>query len=256
MTSANTPNEETYHFRGYNIPVRLMKMTGAGPETWDSISANHINQYERLCPIQPHHNVLEIGCGVGRDAIPIAERLISGQFVGIDIMREHVEWCTSNISLKHRNCQFIHYDIHSPDYNPKGTFKTEDVQLTAINLTFDRILLQSAFTHMLYGEVLHYLTQFQLLLNAKGVVFATFYFLDTAKHAVAKTHSPYKFPHQIGEGVFINDANNPRRVVAYSITPLAKAARQSGLTILGIHHGYWAGSHRAPHSQDIILFTK
>ena len=59
----------TFRYDGFDIPVELARLTGGGPETWHDITVGHLLEYERYCPIHPDHSVLEIGCGVGRDAI-------------------------------------------------------------------------------------------------------------------------------------------------------------------------------------------
>lgn len=247
--------EETYAFKGFDIPVRLMAMTGAGVETWEGISANHIAHYERYCPIQATHNVLEIGCGVGRDAIPLASKLQGGKYVGVDIMKEHIEWCQNHITRRYPDFEFLYVDVRSDDYNPNGSLTTLDVDYSSIGLKFDRIILQSVFTHMLEEEVTHYLSQFRCMLAPEGVVFATFFILNTDKHRAAKQSARYKFLHMLHDGLFVQDLANPRRVVAYAAGALSRVLSASGLKMQGLHHGYWAGTHRATHFQDIILFS-
>ena len=68
MTPSQDSNEPVFAYRDYRIPERLVRLTGGGPETWDAISRMHMDEYARYCPIDPRHAVLEVGCGVGRDA--------------------------------------------------------------------------------------------------------------------------------------------------------------------------------------------
>ena len=87
------PRNLTVH--EFRIPVALIHRTGAGPETFDEISQGHMEQLRRYTPVEPGHRVLEIGCGIGRDAIPLS-RLFSppGGYVGIDIDRATIRWRT------------------------------------------------------------------------------------------------------------------------------------------------------------------
>jgi hypothetical protein len=65
----------TFAFRGYNIPIDLINLTGAGPESFEAIANAHIEHLERAIGLNPDHFVLEIGCGIGRDAIPLTSIL-------------------------------------------------------------------------------------------------------------------------------------------------------------------------------------
>ena len=63
-------NVDTYPYMGFNIPVDLMWQTGLGPDSFAAISAAHFAQLKKWTPIKSDHSVLEVGCGIGRDAIP------------------------------------------------------------------------------------------------------------------------------------------------------------------------------------------
>ena len=65
----------TYNFRGYEIPIDLMRLTGGGPDTFEAISDSHMLNLRRFIGVCPGQSVLEIGCGIGRDAIPLIKIL-------------------------------------------------------------------------------------------------------------------------------------------------------------------------------------
>lgn len=67
-TDSITVEPSTRHF-GYDIPTRLLNLTGGGPETFEVIATGHIHDLKRHIDIGPGQSVLEIGCGIGRDAI-------------------------------------------------------------------------------------------------------------------------------------------------------------------------------------------
>ena len=80
-------SEETFSYQGYDIPVGLLELTGGGTDTWDVISRGHMDEYAKYAPIEPGHHVLEVGCGVGRDAIQLTSLLDEhGSYMGIDII--------------------------------------------------------------------------------------------------------------------------------------------------------------------------
>lgn len=152
---------ENFEYQGFSIPVDLVELTGGGPETWDVISVGHMREYERYCPIDASHDVLEIGCGVGRDAIQLTKLLSSGTYTGVDIIKPSIEWCGANITSRFPNFRFHYLDIHSQIHNPSGQVRVQEVQLPVKDQSIDRIILQSVFTHMFEPDIVHYLREFR-----------------------------------------------------------------------------------------------
>ncbi|TMK69277.1 MAG: class I SAM-dependent methyltransferase [Actinobacteria bacterium] len=59
--------------------------------------------------LQPHHRVLDLGCGVGRFAVALAGYLDErGSYVGIDIHKRSIRICQEYIGQKLDNFKFIH----------------------------------------------------------------------------------------------------------------------------------------------------
>ena len=113
-------NEQLFEYKGYRIPEPLMNLTGAGSESWEIIAREHMEQYERYAPIDQDAAVLEVGCGVGRDAMQLEDHLSEkGRYVGIDIIRPSIEWCQANIAARHPNFSFHYLDIQSQIYNSR-----------------------------------------------------------------------------------------------------------------------------------------
>jgi len=57
-----------FEFKGFKIPEHLILLTGAGSETLDTIGQAHITNYKKFMGLEPDMTLLEIGCGIGRDA--------------------------------------------------------------------------------------------------------------------------------------------------------------------------------------------
>jgi SAM-dependent methyltransferase len=50
--------------------------------------------------LSPDEHVLDVGCGVGRMAIPLTKYLSkSGSYDGFDIMRRGIDWCHNRITI-------------------------------------------------------------------------------------------------------------------------------------------------------------
>src|SRR2546422_9974162 len=57
--------------------------------------------------LQPHHRVLDLGCGVGRVAVALAGYLgARGSYGGIDVHKGSIRICQDNIRQKLGNFQF------------------------------------------------------------------------------------------------------------------------------------------------------
>ena len=77
-------------------PVDLAILTGGGEDTWAGISAAHLAAYGRYCPLRAGHDVLEVGCGVGSDAIPLTDILgAGGSYLGVDVSGPSIAWFRS-----------------------------------------------------------------------------------------------------------------------------------------------------------------
>lgn len=92
---------KTYRFRGYDIPVDLIKITGGGPDTFEVISDAHINNLKTHLGAKSGQTIVEIGCGIGRDAIPLVDVTgPNGKYAGVDIIAPSIDWCNRNIAAR------------------------------------------------------------------------------------------------------------------------------------------------------------
>src|SRR6266571_7701862 len=250
---------EIFEYKGYRIPVPLVNLTGGGTDTWDEIASAHMEAYTRYAPIDPDASVLEIGCGVGRDAMQLTEHLSpGGRYIGIDIIRPSIAWCQANITPRHPNFLFHHLDIQSQIHNPGGSRRLTDVTLPVASRVIDRVILQSVFTHMFYDDIVHYLREFRRVLSRGGVVFASFFITDEESLRMARENgdpSPgLRFEHPYGKGCFINDPAYPEGAVGYTPEKLDEIVRVSGVVLdQPVHRGHWCGRAGVRDGQDVVV---
>ena len=77
---------DMFKFRGFEIPYRLALRTGSGGDTFEEVSNGHLKSIRLYFDIVPGTSVLELGCGVGRDAIPLIGMIgQEGNYLGTDI---------------------------------------------------------------------------------------------------------------------------------------------------------------------------
>jgi ubiquinone/menaquinone biosynthesis C-methylase UbiE len=254
-----------FRYDGYDIPTELVMLTGGGVDDWDTISNFHVEMYRKYTPINPDDVVLEVGCGVGRDAIQLTKILSDkGKYTGFDIIKPSIEWSKQNISKKHRNFSFHYYDINSQIHNSGGTISSTDIKLPAKDNSVDRIFLHSVFTHMFEKDIVHYLKEFNRILKPDGLVLASFFVLDQEALAslekgktIKHRHAPLSFQHKYSEGCFVNDTDYPEGAVGFTPSKLRSMLRSANLGIHGrhVHRGWWSGLKGA-NGQDVVILEK
>lgn len=118
--------------------------------------------------------LLDVGCGQGRLAIGLLDRIGEMEhYHGIDVKRNHIEWCQEFIAKKHPGFQFAHIDARNERYNPEGKLIDDEFRFPFNVGRFDIIYLFSVFTHMIANDIKIYLAEFQRLLSPFGKIFLT-----------------------------------------------------------------------------------
>jgi len=238
---------ETFFFRGFEIPVNLMLLTGGGPDNFEAISDLHMRNLDREHGLRPGLRVLELGCGIGRDAIPLAERIgPTGSYLGIDIIWDSIQWCVRNITAKYPNARFHYDDVTDTLHNPGGQISYETVRLPADDASIDLVVAQSVFTHMLRGELTHYLKEFARVLAPDGTIYATCFVISPEVLDVARrtnlTPWDLRFEHDLGDGCFVNELEHLTGAVGYTEEIFRAMIAEAGLELRGdIRPGGWSG---------------
>jgi SAM-dependent methyltransferase len=250
---------ETHPFMGFDIPVDLMRLTGGGPESFDAISAAHIANLQREVGLQPQHCVLELGCGIGRDAIPMTRILTGGRYLGIDIIKNSIDWCTANITRRYPNFQFAHFDVKDQLHNAGGTTATREIRIPLPDASVDRVIAQSVFTHLYAHDIVHYLREIRRVLKPSGLTYLTFFVYDDEVLKAARLTNPdlpnLRFEHQLEPDCRIGDPDHPLGSIAYTKERLEEMVRQAGLDFAKpLLPGAWSGYYKnAADGQDVAV---
>ena len=252
---------ETFEFRGYHLPVRLALMTGGGADTFQAISDWHQDLLRTHIDLKPTDNVLELGCGIGRDAIPLSQTMTRGSYVGIDIIGESIRWCRENIGAKHSNFNFIHFDVKDDLHNPGGVLANSEIAFPVLDKSIDKIFLFSVFTHMMSIDIKHYMREFSRIIRDDGLIYATTFVYDEEILAAARrtnlTPFDLRFEHEIEEGCRINNPDAPLGAVAYTRAAWDGMIAGSGLQYAGpILTGAWSGFYPDPQEGQDVLILK
>lgn len=251
-----------YEFENYRIPVALIMKTGAGPTVFEQLARGHKFALEKWIGIEAHHDVFEIGCGIGRDAMWLSKVLTGGTYAGIDIISDSIEWCRLNIQNKHPNFSFFHFDVADTLHNPNGKLTVDCFRFPRPDNSVDRIFAFSVFTHMYANQIEHYLAECARIMRPGGRAFLTiFLYNDGVLEAAARsanTAFDLKFETEIEPGCRINNPDEPLGAIAYTWDRIAPLITKAGLKAMRPPlHGMWSGYYSDPDDgQDVLLLEK
>ena len=123
--------------------------------------------------------VLDVGCGMGRAALPMVDFLdakAGGSYDGFDIVWKGIEWCQKKYR-QYSNFKFIHADVYNLHYNPSGRNKSSQYRFPYPDNAFDFVLLTSVFTHMMPEDVENYLSEIARVMKPNGTCFITYFIM-------------------------------------------------------------------------------
>lgn len=90
--------------------------------------------------------LLDVGCGTKFTQAILDRNLPIGEYVGIDVYAEMVEFLQSNVD--DTRFSFYHMNVHNEMYNQNGEPLTKETTLPLGDKKFDLICLFSVFTHL------------------------------------------------------------------------------------------------------------
>ncbi len=242
--------------RDKNVPWRS-KTLAIGRGDFKEIGQKFLNYFIELGDLRPHHKVLDVGCGLGRMAIPLTTYLDEGGlYEGFDIDKAAIDWCENSISFRHSNFHFRWVDIFNNEYNPKGKFKASEYKFPYEDQFFDFIFLTSVFTHMLPEGLENYLFEIARVLKKGKKCLITYFLLNEESRKLiqsGKSQVDFKYDH----GKFWTiDRNLLELAIAYEEVFVFSLYEKYGLKIEGVYYGSWCGRKEFLNYQDIIIASK
>lgn len=171
--------------------------------------------------VKPDSDVVEIGCGCGRIALPLRNDWFTGTYLGIDIDRELLQWCSEHFPPE--KFTFLASNHKSATYTSSVSSEATEFSLGEIE-SKDFIYSTSLYTHLLVPELINYTSESFKALRHGGVMCMTFFCLDSVERG-----GRWNFEHKIGDA-FVENLKRPEAAVAYTKEFMEEVARTAGFT--------------------------
>lgn len=228
---------------------------GIGGSWW--VGETFLRHFRELCSLTPDEAVLDVGCGVGRMAVPLARYMsTAGRYEGFDIMRKNVRWCQRAITSRWPHFHFQHADIYNREYNPDGSVNAHEYRFPYPNGTFDFALLTSVFTHLMPPDAAHYLSEVGRVLKPGGRCLATFNLLNADSDALIDA-GKCKHTMQPRDGIIrVHCREVPEACIALDEAFVRASAAKAALTVDAVRYGTWCGRDPGFEFQDLLILRK
>ncbi|MEM7352879.1 MAG: class I SAM-dependent methyltransferase, partial [Acidobacteriota bacterium] len=219
------------------VPPRRLLFDGPrDPQIFLDNGQEFLSYYRDLCQLGPDEAVLDIGSGIGRKTVPLTGYLSpQGSYLGLDVSRKGIAWCTDQISRRFPNFRFRHIDVFNRRYHPAGSIEPENFRLPVESASVDFVVLASVFTHMFPPGVAQYLREIgRVLRPGTGRCLISFFLLDEAsEQAIAAEQGDYRFAHRHGQYA-IEDPQRPEDAVAFDATTVRDLYAAAGLEVSAV----------------------
>lgn len=246
-------------------PIDLIRANNVGIHRREDI----LDEYERIgtfiattlknrAGLRPESDVLDVGCGTGRVAIPLTEYLTSGSYAGIDVVRSSVDWCADTFK-DFPNFEFVYADLYSEFYNPDASLRSEDYNFPFADESFDVIFSASLFTHLLLPSVDNYLAEMGRVARPGGRIWNSYLLLDEVSEpfVLGPRNDGRRMQHEI-DGGRVGYKDRPEHVVGLHKERILALHEKHGLEVVEMQLSNWSGGRPTTnyHGQDIIIARK
>ena len=248
------------------IPPPSLNHVGDGD--FKAIGEHFFKFFVELGGLKPQHKVLDVGCGIGRMAIPLTQYLSGeGRYEGFDIVKSGIDWCNDRITTRYRNFHFKHVDIVNKTYNAtpdhlvatlrgQRPLQASHYRFPYEDNSFDFVFLTSVFTHMLPAEVENYMSEIHRVLKPSGRSLITYFLLNEESVALVDAGKAHlKIPH-VFDNCRVQSLERPEDVIAYDEGFVRRLYREHGFRIDGFHYGAWCGRTEHVSAQDMVVATR
>lgn len=238
------------------IPPKGIVFVGSGD--YRKVGEGFLRHFIELGGLKPNEKVLDVGCGIGRIAVPLTKYLNNeGGYEGFDIVAYGIKWCQKKITPKYPNFRFQLAEIYNEVYNRKAKYRASEYKFPYDDNSFDFVFLTSVFTHMLPQDMENYFSEIARVLKRNGRCLITFFLLNESSLPLIdakKSTLDFKYDFKAYRSI---DKTAPEAAVAYHEESVRDLYNKYGLNIVEpIRYGSWCERKQFLDYQDIIIAVK
>ncbi|MEM4934973.1 MAG: class I SAM-dependent methyltransferase [Candidatus Aenigmatarchaeota archaeon] len=242
-----------------NIPLEYLKIIGSpNLEHFINVGKSILPEIVYRCKITPEKNVLDLGCGCGRFAIPFTSKEFKGSYYGIDIWQDGIIWCENNLSTLNPNLKFIHLKIDNPYYfeefkqNVRNKF---DLVKFIEPSSIDAVFAISTFTHLIYEDIIEYFSELKKILKKGAIAYFTFFVIDEFFFEYRERTGKFKHVEKVGDGIYYGYKYQDF-FAGYTKELLMNIFKEHNFKVLGFEPGRWAEKPGSKMYQDTFYLMK
>lgn len=212
--------------------------------------------------LKPTHDVLDIGSGLGRVAVPLTQYIDeNNKYIGIDILFDALSWCNEHIAQIYENFTFKLIDVENPYYN-KSPVRLVDIDLPVKDAFADFVVVNSVFTHLHPEQVEWYLRQMAAKTKPGGLVWCTWFLYTEESAALTKEgKARYTMLYSDDKKAYYTSEEKSTVCVAYPPEFVLPMIEKYGFNLArDICYGSWCGREQRSVSrsiaQDVLLLER
>lgn len=239
-------------------PLTFMNTIGShNRDHYEAVAAALFEELVRRGRLSDESNVVDIGCGCGRLALPLSMLLSRGRYWGVDVWPEGIDWCNSNIASTSERASF-HCLAAADNYYfaPERNHSDNHFLLPFLeDGSVDLCLSISVFTHLVEADARQYLSEAARCLRDDGIFYVTAFIIDEFFWSFRRRTGSHEGVAEVSPGVFQAYAQQDI-FVGYAMPVWQRMVRDCGLRIISYETGSWAAKPGARVFQDTFILMR
>lgn len=232
------------------LPAPPAEDVFVGDGDYHSIGTEFLDHFVRLGGLRREDRVLDVGCGIGRMAVPLTQYLDpdQGSYEGFDPVKEGILWCSRTITPVYPRFRFHRLDVAHELYNRDGCLPGSELRLPFPDASFDFALMVSVATHLPLDEFAIYARELARVLRPGGRLFLTAFLAGPDRTGTERL----RFRPWSERAGWIAYDHAPLAAIGFERGVVADLLAAAGLALETVSPGNWAGEPSG-HFQDILV---